>query len=53
MANSTNGKTTFKSTTSQCRFACDFQCEKNKHERIMKNHHGMDCLPLAYQMMYM
>lgn len=54
MENSTNGKITFKSTTIQCKFDCDFQFEKNKHERIMKNYHGMEwSQQLAYQMMYM
>lgn len=37
MENSTSGKITFKSTTIQCKFDCDFQFEKNKHERMMKN----------------
>lgn len=36
------GKITFKSTTIQCKFDCDFQFEKNKHERMMKNYHGME-----------
>lgn len=52
--NSTSGKITFKSTTIQCKFDFDFQFEKNKHERMMKNYHGMEwSQQLAYQMMYM
>lgn len=54
MENSTSGKITFKSTTIQCKFDCDFQFEKNKHERMMKNYHGIEwSQQLAYQMMYM
>lgn len=54
MENSTSGKITFKSTTIQCKFDCDFQFEKNKHERMMKYYHGMEwSQQLAYQMMYM